>query len=220
MELDIANPYIVKCVLLGDRAIGKSTMLHMLMNKTWNCDAPMTIGVDFSSKNIFLMKYDQEIKMRIWDTAGQEKYRSMILSYIRGTHIALLMFDLSDRSSWNSLGYWKNKLEENCRYESIPMIVLIGTKSDLKSDIINYEISDEEISERANEWNCKSYIISSKNPNAYTNIYRMFIEIAEGFHEIILHNHEQKIELPNIIYREEISYSEPMNQSVNCCKLL
>lgn len=196
----IANPYVIKCILLGDRGIGKSTMLNVLSTGTFDPRLHSTIGIDFISKTISLPDYNNhKIKLQIWDTAGQEKFKSIIISYLRDVYIAFLIFDLTDRDSWNNILEWKEELESsNNRYEGLPHIVLIGTKSDLRHPVV----SPEEIRARAKEWGCKSYTISSKQNNSHSIIYRIFTIAAEDLHQLIIHKHINGKEVPYGIYKE------------------
>lgn len=189
-----ANPYVVKCVLLGRHGVGKSTMGRMLTEGRFDPMIESTIGIDFFIKTIKLAKYNNHsIKLQIWDTAGQEKFKSIVKSYLRDVCIVFIMFDLTNRESWNEIEIWKREIEEYSKqFEGIPRVVLVGTKSDKK----NHVIAKKEIETKAEEWECNYYILSSKNFNSQTMIYRMFSLEAEGLHGDILYNHVNGKELP------------------------
>lgn len=197
----IANPYVVKCILLGDRGIGKSTMLNVLSTGRFDPNIVSTIGIDFAAKTISLPEYNNhKIKLQIWDTAGQEKFKSIVRSYLRDAYIGFLIFDLTDRNSWNNLVQWKEDLENsNNRYEGIPHIVLVGTKSDLRNRVI----SAEEIKKRSEEWGCKFYMITSKQNNSHSMIYRIFTIAVEDLHQDIIYKHINGHKLPHGIYKED-----------------
>jgi len=210
----IANPYVVKCILLGDRGVGKSTMLHIFDTGRWDPTLQSTIGIDFSVKNITLPDHNNhKIRLQIWDTAGQEKFRSIVRSYLRGVYISFLMYDISDRMSWHNLVQWKEELESRSQYERIPLLVLVGTKSDLSSRVI----SDDEIKNRAREWGCRSYVISSKQKNSYSMISRIFSIAAENFHQLVIYKHINGKELPHGIYKDDNSYKLLQNKKNKCC---
>jgi small GTP-binding protein len=85
-----------KIVVLGDVAVGKSSLISRFVDNRFKGDYEPSIGVDFASKSI---KYnDKIIKLQIWDTAGQEKYKSLIPSYIRGSNIIFVMYDITSKS--------------------------------------------------------------------------------------------------------------------------
>ena len=107
----LANPYTVKCVLLGNQGVGKSTMLGILTTGRFDHAIVSTIAIDFAIKKITLPDYNNhQIKLQIWDTAGQEKFKSIVRSYLRDVYVAFLVFDITDRDSWDSLEEWKKEL--------------------------------------------------------------------------------------------------------------
>ena len=210
----ISNPYIVKCIVLGDRGIGKSTLVNVFSTGHFNPRLRATIGIDFVTKVILLSEYNQKIKLQIWDTAGQEKFKSIVRSYLRDTYVAFLVFDITDRQSWVNLIKWKEDLEKiNNIYDGIPHIVLVGTKSDLN----NHVISTDEIKKRAEEWNCRCYVISSKRKNAQHVICQMFSIVIEDFHKDVISKCINDEELPHGIYIEEKIDLSENKKKINCC---
>lgn len=88
-----------KIVILGDVNVGKSSIIARFVDNKFKGDYEPSIGVDFASKSL---KYkDKMIKLQIWDTAGQEKYKSLIPSYIRGSNIILVVFDITSKYCTN-----------------------------------------------------------------------------------------------------------------------
>lgn len=84
-----------KIVILGDVSVGKTSLISRIVDNKFNEKYEPSIGVDFASKNIIYR--EKSFKTQIWDTAGQEKYRSLIPSYIRGSNIIVIVFDLTSR---------------------------------------------------------------------------------------------------------------------------
>jgi len=194
----LANSYVVKCVLLGDAGTGKTTLINVLTNGVFDNSYEPTIGIDFGSKNITLPDYgNQQIKLQIWDTAGQEKYKSIINSYLRDAHIAFLVFDITNLDSWSNLSKWKETLEMDIKYDYIPLIILVATKSDLK----HHAVTEDQIKQRVDEWGCSYCIISAKESNSQTKILRMFSIAAEKFHQLIVYKHINGYEIPENIYQ-------------------
>jgi small GTP-binding protein len=89
----------------------------------------VTIGVEFGSKHITLPSA-HVVKLQLWDTAGQEAFRSIVRTYYRGTAAALILFDVSRRASFNSVGSWLRELREHCSVPSV-RVLLVGNKADL-----------------------------------------------------------------------------------------
>jgi len=120
--------YLFKYIIVGDTAVGKSCLLLQFTDKRFQPVHDLTIGVEFGSRMITID--GNQVKLQIWDTAGQEKFRSITRSYYRGTTGALLVYDITRRETFEHLTEWL----EDCRKYSNPniAIMLIGNKSDLE----------------------------------------------------------------------------------------
>lgn len=144
-----------KLIIIGDTMVGKSSFFNILNDKPYSDTSISTIGVDFCS----LIKHtndDKTIKICIWDTAGQEKYKSIIRGYFRDVAGIILMFDLSNKQSFESILEWIKMIDyENTCSHKHP-ILLLGNKNDKEilvdrscvnylcknyNNIIYYEIS-------------------------------------------------------------------------------
>eukprot|EP00033_Pygsuia_biforma_P000405 GCRY01000485.1.p1 GENE.GCRY01000485.1~~GCRY01000485.1.p1 ORF type:complete len:213 (-),score=24.41 GCRY01000485.1:69-707(-) len=120
--------YLFKYIIIGDTAVGKSCLLLQFTDKRFQPEHDLTIGVEFGARMINLDK--QQIKLQIWDTAGQESFRSITRSYYRGAAGALLVYDITRRETFDHLTSW---LEDARAHSSSNMtIMLIGNKSDLE----------------------------------------------------------------------------------------
>ena len=202
MELSdkFINPYTVKCIIVGDYNVGKSTMINILSTGRIGGDVSSTIGISFVSKLISLPEYNnQGIKLQVWDTAGSCKYRAIVKQYFHDIFIAFIVFDITNRESWDSVDYWKEELDSNKKYNSTPIIVLVGTKSDLR----NHVVECSEINEKATMWGCKHYIISSKQDNSASTVYRMFLLATKDLHQNITQDQINGTEIPEGIMIED-----------------
>eukprot|EP01067_Filipodium_phascolosomae_P001876 Filipodium_phascolosomae@DN2186_c0_g1_i3.p1 len=85
--------YLFKYIIIGDTGVGKSCLLLQFTDKRFRSDHDLTIGVEFGSRLITLQQ--KQIKLQIWDTAGQESFRSITRSYYRGAAGALLVYDVT-----------------------------------------------------------------------------------------------------------------------------
>ena len=119
--------YIFKLILIGNSGVGKSSILNRYMNKAFQETYKCTIGVDFLMKSIEIN--GKTVKLQLWDTAGQEKYKSMVASYYRGANVAFVIFDLTNRESFDSLPLWIENYYKNGPEQK--NIILIGNKKDL-----------------------------------------------------------------------------------------
>ncbi|KAH6763433.1 Rab GTPase-like A1I protein [Perilla frutescens var. hirtella] len=128
--------YLFKAVLIGDSAVGKSNLLSRFARDEFCLESKPTIGVEFAYRNIRVG--DKLIKAQIWDTAGQERFRAITSSYYRGALGALLVYDITRRSTFESLRKWLKELREFGSPEMV--VVLVGNKSDLtRSREVNLE---------------------------------------------------------------------------------
>jgi len=122
--------YLFKYIIIGDSSVGKSCLLLQFIDKKYKTDHDPTIGVEFGSRNIQIK--GKTIKLQVWDTAGQESFRSITRSYYRGSIGALLVYDISRRDSFESLGRWLEETKINANDKTV--ILLIGNKSDLDAE--------------------------------------------------------------------------------------
>ncbi len=119
---------ILKIVLVGDSGVGKSNILLRYLKNDFDQNSKASVGVEFGSKKFIID--DCKIKGQIWDTAGQERYRSITNAYYKGAKGALLVYDITRESSFESVDKWIVDLKKNGD-ENI-MIILIGNKNDLE----------------------------------------------------------------------------------------
>jgi Ras-related protein Rab-2A len=126
-----AQPYkhLFKYIIVGDTAVGKSCLLQQFTDNRFQPVHDLTIGVEFGSKTIMID--NNAVKLQIWDTAGQEKFRSITRSYYRGAAGCLLVYDITRKETFDHLQSW---LEDCRKYASQNItIILVGNKADLES---------------------------------------------------------------------------------------
>uniref|UniRef100_A0A6M2EXF9 Ras-related protein RABA5a n=1 Tax=Populus davidiana TaxID=266767 RepID=A0A6M2EXF9_9ROSI len=127
-EDDKADDYLFKIVLIGDSAVGKSNLLARFARNEFYPSSKSTIGVEFQTQKMDIN--GKEIKAQIWDTAGQERFRAVTSAYYRGAVGALLVYDISRRQTFDSIGKWLNELHTHSDMNVVT--ILAGNKSDLK----------------------------------------------------------------------------------------
>nr|ABD65429.1 Rab2 [Suberites domuncula] len=129
--------YLFKYIIIGDTGVGKSCLLLQFTDKRFQPVHDLTIGVEFGARMINIE--GKQIKLQIWDTAGQESFRSITRSYYRGAAGALLVYDITRRETFDHLTTW---LEDARQHSSSNMVImLIGNKSDLDA---KREVKSEE----------------------------------------------------------------------------
>ncbi|RNC30052.1 ras-related rab-4, partial [Trypanosoma cruzi] len=118
---------LIKLILVGDSGTGKSSLLHRFVEDTFSEQQAQTIGVEFGSKIVQLA--GRKVKLQIWDTAGQERYKSVTRSYYRGAVGCLIVYDITQRSTYESVPQWLNDVRQLAGKDVV--VMLIGNKSDL-----------------------------------------------------------------------------------------
>ena len=114
--------------MIGDAGAGKSCLLLRFIENRFSDDYQATIGVDFKVKNVQID--DDVIKLQVWDTAGQERFRNITTSYYRGSSGIIIVFDLTDRVSFDHVPYWIKEVEKLASPEV--KTLLVGNKLDLE----------------------------------------------------------------------------------------
>jgi small GTP-binding protein len=132
------NQYKLKMVILGDSGVGKSCLLTRYVNNLYSEFFTSTIGAAFMTKNI-----DDKFRIDIWDTAGQERYRSLIPMYLKGAHIVLIVLssDTPIEKMNEQIDYWINYLDNNGNIMTNCKIILVISKVDLNSNIIDSDMT-------------------------------------------------------------------------------
>eukprot|EP00730_Choanoeca_flexa_P017694 TRINITY_DN8553_c0_g1_i3.p1 TRINITY_DN8553_c0_g1~~TRINITY_DN8553_c0_g1_i3.p1 ORF type:complete len:230 (+),score=44.88 TRINITY_DN8553_c0_g1_i3:63-692(+) len=122
--------FLFKFLVIGNASTGKSCLLHQFIENKFKSESSHTIGVEFGSKIVNCG--GKTVKLQIWDTAGQERFRSVTRSYYRGAAGALLVYDISNRESYNALTNWLTDARTMASPDIV--IVLVGNKKDLEAD--------------------------------------------------------------------------------------
>ena len=158
-----------KIIFVGDSGVGKTTMIKNINEEPYQDLRESSIGIDFYSKKITYKGI--EIRLQMWDTAGQEKYRGLIPSYIRNAALIFLIYDISSKESFNNLTQW---IEFINSYEKTK-IVLCGNKIDLENE---RKVSKTQGEDYAKEKNLVFHEVSAlENINMIKMFYRCIAEL-------------------------------------------
>nr|XP_056701179.1 ras-related protein Rab-7b [Euleptes europaea] len=148
----------LKIIIIGALGVGKTSLLLQYIHKTFHEDYQTTLGASVLSKMVVV---DNTIlKLQIWDTGGQERFRSMVSTFYKGADGCVLAFDVTDEDSFESLNYWRKDFLQKVAptEQSFPMVVL-GNKIDLKER----EVSKEEASLWCLKKNIAYFEVSAKD---------------------------------------------------------
>ena len=192
--------YIFKLILIGNSGVGKSCILQRYIRHSFEESYKCTIGVDFLMKSVIINGIT--VKLQLWDTAGQEKYKSMVSSYYRGANVALIVFDLTSRPSFDALPLWIENFYKNGPEQK--NIILIGNKKDLVDE---RQVTQEEAEMFAETNNMIYFETSAKDGD---NIDYVFNYAAEKLLEFYTGNNQPvlKKELTPKIENQQSSFQE------------
>jgi small GTP-binding protein len=152
-----------KIIFVGDACTGKTSIINRIIDNPFNDTYEVSIGIDFMSKNIRFR--GQNIKIQIWDSAGQEKYKGLIPSYVRNSSIVFIVYDVANRDTFNKVENWISFVKNIEK----TTLILCGNKVDLSREVETKEgqelVSKEgilffECSAKTNE-NIKNMFFSS-----------------------------------------------------------
>lgn len=189
--------YNFKYIIVGDSGVGKSCLLIQFTDDRFENMHDITIGVEFGSK-IINIKNDI-IKLQIWDTAGQESFRSITRSYYRGAVGAIIVFDITKRESFEHIQEWINDIYKYSGTQTTS--ILVGNKNDLEDQRM---VTKDEAHILAKE-NGLIYIeTSAKNAN---NVKDIFISTANEIYK--------KIQIGNIDYSLVNNYTRKNQIVIN-----
>jgi len=160
--------YLFKLLVIGDSGVGKSCLLLRFADDIYSETYISTIGVDFKIKTIDIG--GKTVKLQIWDTAGQEKFRTITSTYYRGAHGIAIVYDVTDLTSFNHLNMWLQEIERSAK-DSVSKII-IGNKSDMTSKRVVETSSGKEF---ADKLGIPFLETSAKNA---TNVEQAFITMA------------------------------------------
>ena len=205
-----------KIAIIGNQHVGKTTILSRYKYGTTDDIYAPTVGIDFLTKNIFLV--DKTIRLIMWDTAGQERFKSLIPSYLKNSNCVILAYDITDKSSFNSLGKWLSDVKDNVPEGTF--IIICRNKIDLNKKRV---VSKEEAEKFAKENNIQ---FAETSATTGQGIEELFNTILSNFSEVPIDIKENKDEdlndmkSNNIILSDLNKPSEKVEQKQkkkNCC---
>ena len=160
---------LLKILVIGESAVGKSCLLLRYTDDKFQETFMTTIGVDFKTKHIEVN--GQKVKLQIWDTAGQDRFRSITKAYYRGAHGILVVFDISRKDTFNQTKMWIDSIKE-ASTDPVDMI-LVGNKADLER-----AVTREEAEEMAQRYGIKYFETSAKDNKGVNEAFMHLATIA------------------------------------------
>ena len=168
----------IKLLLIGNAYVGKTLIVQKFLDNTFSKTTMTTIGVDLQYKVLDIN--GKKVKYLIWDTAGEDRMKTMTYAYYRGCHVVLIVYDVTSKKSFENVTTWVECVDKFAKTNVLR--ILVGNKTDLEDKRV---ISKEEGKKLAEENGLKFYEISAKTMNG---LVEMFEDVAKEYVQI----YEQK----------------------------
>ena len=200
--------YVIKLLTLGETEVGKTSIVLRYSDDKFHEDKTATIGIDFKIK--IIRKGNEVIKVSIYDTAGEERFKTLIKHYYRGANGILLIFDLTKKSTFDKLNIWLEDLRENSDNIDNLYIHLIGNKNDLEEQ---RAISFEEATNFAKKNKLPYMEVSAKTGK---NIKNLFDEVIKGAMIKMINNLKEN-DKKDIMTLSFLDKDEVKEKNLFCC---
>ena len=205
-----------KCNLLiiGDATVGKTCILRRFAHDKFTSNYISTVGIDFFTKDVILD--DKKIHIKIWDTAGQERYRSLTQGFFRKAEGIIIVYDITNESSFNNLKFWIDSIESNTNSQNskIPAII-IGNKIDILERKVD-KISAENF---AKNKNYKYFEVSAKTGINIDESIKYLIKKVLKEENGNEKKKEDKKETKNIEIKKNDNNNDKTAQIKKCCNI-
>ena len=190
-----------KIIVIGDSGVGKSCLTNKATKNIFEESYNATVGFEFFSFNIKMN--DKIIKLQIWDTCGQELYRSLITNFYRNSSLAIMVYSINNKDSFDNIDVWLKELRTHSNPDA--KVFLIGNKIDLENE---RKVQKEDGENYSNENKLNLFLESSAKTGF--NAQKIFVEAAKTLYEDYL-----KYQDKNDLSRGSIGSFKPINQNNN-----
>lgn len=171
----------VSILTVGETQVGKTSLILRFIDRVFYYDTKTTIGVDFKVKRISLL--NRNILVKIWDSAGQERFKTVTRQYYKNAEGVMLIYDVTSEKSFSMIEEWFTSIIENKRKGA--QVILIGNKT----DSVNRVISEEQGKSLAKKYEVQYYETSALSGE---NVDKVFEELAESILKMKLNSEEEE----------------------------
>ena len=171
----------LKCILVGESGTGKTCLINSLLGSPLNPQETPTLSPSFAPKTVKIG--EKSYKVNIWDTMGQEKYRALTKVFIKDSKLVFLVYDITDRESFEKLNCWYNTIIDALGENVV--IGFIANKQDLYRD---EKVREEEIEKYANEKNAPYRYTSAINPASFEEFFQEQVKAYDDKTKEIVEN--------------------------------
>ena len=215
--------YSVKFIIVGDSSVGKSNILLRFSRNVFDPGHQATLGIEFANKHLLFNNIDYLVQ--VWDTAGQENFRSVTRAYYKASAVAMVVYDISNEESFQHIQAWIKDCKDLA--PKTVQLILIGNKSDLEDQRV---ISKEKGEQLASENNMLFFETSALNGNGVEEAFQKSIELVDqkirsGFYDLTNSSNQGIKKISNerdgnerIIDKKSLSIGKkPKNNNDICC---
>ncbi|KAK4573449.1 hypothetical protein RGQ29_031417 [Quercus rubra] len=203
--------YLLKIVLIGDSAVGKSNLLSRFARNEFDTNSKATIGVEFQTQAVEID--GKEVKAQIWDTAGQERFRAVTSAYYRGAVGALIVYDITRTTTFDSVKRWLDELTTHC--DTTMARMLVGNKCDL-DNIRAVSVEDgKSLAEAEGLFFMETSALDSTNVEAAFEV--VIREIYNNISRKVINSDSYKAELSGNRVSLVNGDSSKQSQMFSCC---
>lgn len=162
--------YMFKILIIGNSSVGKTSFLFRYADDSFTSAFVSTVGIDFKVKTV--IRREKRMKLQIWDTAGQERYRTITTAYYRGAMGFILMYDVTNEESFNSVQDWVTQIKTYSWDNA--QVILVGNKSDMESDrVVTYDRGKQ----LADQLGLEFFETSAKENINVKNVFERLVDI-------------------------------------------
>ena len=212
---DDQDPQILKIVIIGESSVGKTSIISQFVDKIFQEEIQSTVGGSFNSKTILCEDLDKKVKLEIWDTAGQERYRSVTKMFYKDADIAVLVYDITNKDSYDELkNYWVEQVKDSTRKGT--NLVIVANKSDL---IEKEQVDEDEARNYAKSINASFFVVSAKDSISVGELFKEIVKKYTGSKNvsIIDENDESAFHFKKIRKESIKLIAENPKKKKSCC---
>ena len=160
----------IKAILLGETGVGKTNLANAAVDLRFDQNSKSTSNALYVQKKMII--FGKNYQLRLWDTAGQEKYRALTKLFYKDSKVVIFVYDITNKKSFTELNFWINEIKESLGDE--PVLAILGNKNDLEE---MKEVDDDMAQKFAEEKGMKFKVISTKNdPKSFKMFLRSLIK--------------------------------------------
>ena len=212
---DDQDPQILKIVIIGESSVGKTSIISQFVDKIFQEEIQSTVGGSFNSKTILCEDLNKKVKLEIWDTAGQERYRSVTKMFYKDADIAVLVYDITNKDSYDELkNYWVEQVKDSTRKGT--NLVIVANKSDL---IEKEQVDEDESRNYARSINASFFVVSAKDSISVGELFKEIVKKYTGSKNVSIvdENDESAFHFKKIRKESIKLIAENPKKKKSCC---